>query len=739
MISQQQILIFVYLYKYLKMMKNIIRKTFILVFAAIVSACSERNPAAVTEMLDRIGGDGTAERIEATLSPSLSKDGEETFVIGKKNGKPHIKGSSLSSLTAGIGWYLNHYAHINISWNNLTEDLSAVDFPLPQKTEKRTSSAMHRYYLNYCTFSYSMAFWEKERWQQEIDWMALHGINMPLMLVGSDVVWRNMLKEVGYGEDEIAEFVAGPGFQAWWLMNNLEGWGGPNPEWWYERQENLCRFILEKMRGLGMEPVLPGYSGMLPSNAGERMGADVSDPGHWCAAFQRPSFLLPTDGRFEETAEMYYRHLEAVMGKSRYYSMDPFHEGGSTEGVDVKAAYSEIYTQMKAHSPESRWVIQSWQENPRKEALEAVPEGGYLILDLFSDGSPKWADGYEGHDFLWCMLHNFGGRTGMHGRLESTMGGYFDALEKYPEDMKGIGATPEGIETNPILYDALFELPWMEKDECSGWIDRYVTARYGISDSSMTEGWKLLASSVLNCPTAQQGVSEPVVCARPSLEVRSVSEWSTCAIYHDTGKVRNAASLMLKEKESLRDNLNYGHDIVDVVRQALTDSSSVLLAQIEESWKKGDRKEFRKGYEAFLEMIEDMDRLLSTSGLFTLDRWIESARGVCDEIEGTTEKDRDWMEWNARTLISVWGPEGAAEQGHLHDYSNRQWAGMLKGFYYPRWERFFKALEDGKPVPDSSEWFSIEEAWTHEKGRSETYEENPADVAEELYMKYFSL
>ena len=97
------------------------------------------------------------------------------------------------------------------------------------------------------------------------------------------------------------------------------------------------------------------------------------------------------------------------------------------------------------------------------------------------------------------------------------------------------------------------------------------------------------------------------------------------------------------------------------------------------------------------------------------------------------------MEWNARTLISVWGPEGAAAQGHRHDYSNRQWAGMLKGFYYPRWERFFKALEGGKPVPDSSEWFSLEEAWTHEKGHSETYEENPADVAEELYMKYFSL
>lgn len=32
--------------------------------------------------------------------------------------------------------------------------------------------------------SYSMAFWDWERWEQEIDWMALQGINMPLAFTG---------------------------------------------------------------------------------------------------------------------------------------------------------------------------------------------------------------------------------------------------------------------------------------------------------------------------------------------------------------------------------------------------------------------------------------------------------------------------------------------------------------------------------------------------------------------------
>ena len=52
------------------------------------------------------------------------------------------------------------------------------------------------------------------------------------------------------------------------------------------------------------------------------------------------------------------------MGKSKYYSMDPFHEGGRTKGVNLKEAFYSIYDQMQQHSPGSKWVIQSWLEPP---------------------------------------------------------------------------------------------------------------------------------------------------------------------------------------------------------------------------------------------------------------------------------------------------------------------------------------------------------------------------------------
>lgn len=674
--------------------------------------CRVVNPRPVRELLDRVGGKGTSGRIVTVLDERLSDDGKEVFLISSSKGRPMVKGSSISAITSGIGWYLNHYVHANISWNSLSLNMSDMTFPIPEKEERHFCHAEYRYYLNYCTFSYSTFPWSEERWLKEVDWMALHGVNMPLMLVGTDVVWRNVCLELGFSEEEISRFIAGPAFQAWWLMGNLQGWGGPNPLWWYQRQEKLCKSILSRMRELGMEPVLPGYAGMMPSELPEHLSIDVADTGNWCKGFHRPAFMNPADDNFSRISEIYYRHLESLMGRSSYYSMDLFHEGGSARGVDLKQAFTAVRDEMKKASPESKWVIQSWEGNPTELALETIPHGDFVVIDLFSDGSPKWQEGYMGHEFVWCMLHNFGGRTGLHGRMPGMVEGYFDAVEKYPHLCKGIGAAPEGILTNPILYDLLFELPWMErKPELDQWIDGYVAARYGKPSERMSEAWKILASSALDCKTDQQGTSESIICARPSLDVKSVSSWSTSAIYYDPCKVSEADRLMRLAEKEFPDNDNYRFDATDVSRQTMADSAYFLLKDISASYKSGDMEGFKTKYESFLSLILEIDNLLAGQCDYTLDSWVSSARSVCEEVEGTEEADRDWMEWNARTLVSVWGPQVAAEQGGLRDYSNRLWSGMLRDFYYKRWKRFFKALEAGENTPSSKEWFEIDSLW----------------------------
>lgn len=272
-----------------------------LCLAVVVKAASP-----IQGLLERI--DKGASRkfvIEQVKSPT------DFFELDQKGDKVVIRGNNYVSIATGVNWYLKYYAGIQLSWNGMTAQLPAVLPAVPQK-ERHETDLKYRYNFNYCTYSYTMAFWDWDRWEKEIDWMALHGINLPLAVVGADVVWYNVLTKLGYTKDEINEFIAGPAFQGWWLMNNLEGWGGPNPDSWYKQRETLQKQILKRMREYGIRPVLPGYSGMVPHNAKERLGLNVSDPGLWCG-YRRPAFLQPTDPRFNEIADLYYKEMSRLL------------------------------------------------------------------------------------------------------------------------------------------------------------------------------------------------------------------------------------------------------------------------------------------------------------------------------------------------------------------------------------------------------------------------------------------
>lgn len=694
----------------------------------------EKNPKAIADFLDRIGGKGTAKRFTTVLMPLQQQGEKEYFSIDFKEGKPLIEGNSISAITKGVHWYLMHYVHLHLSWNNgVFQDLRSIDLP-PLPEEKpfiATSSVPYRYYLNYCTYSYSMAFWDWARWEKELDFMALHGINLPLTLVGTEVVWRNVLKELGYSKQEIGDFIAGPAYQAWWLMNNLEGWGGKNPDWWYLRQEKLAKKIIKRMRELGMQPVLAGYSGMLPSNIQQKKGWQANDIGHWCA-FKRPTFLPATSPHFQEMAGLYYKHLHQIFGSTAFYSIDPFHEGGNTNGIDLRGAYQALFKAMQKANPEAIWVMQGWQENPKKEALESIEKGKLLILDLFSDGEPQKKFQYHSHDFVFCMLPNFGGRIGLHGRFDATHQGFYQALNHPNLNLKGIGATSEGIENNPILYDLLYELPWQSKLP-EDWLNTYSRARYGVENKKATECWWLLKNSIYNCSTSQQGTTESVFCAQPSLQVKSVSTWSSSQLSHNIESVIKAGKRLYEARESLSGE-NYLYDLTDIWRQILADKGNLLLKEVKEAYEGGRKEDFLRLKEEFLNLILLQDRLLSTQSGFSLGQWTSSARDIA---KYRTQADQNWLEYNARMQITTWGGKEHANQGGLRDYSHREWGGLLRDFYYPRWQVFFNELERG--LPPTKDWYPFEIQWitNFNKSYSPVPQGDTLKVVEEIINTYF--
>lgn len=669
--------------------------------------------------------EGLLERIDKGASRKIMtetvRSDRDFFEITSKNGKPLIRGNNYVSIASGINWYLKYSVGVHLTWNSMHASLPAT-LPLVQGVERHTTDIKHRYYLNYCTLSYSMAFWDWKRWEQELDWMALHGINLCLDIVGTDVVWRNVLLKLGYTKDEANEFVAGPAFQAWWLMNNLEGWGGPNSDNWYQQRERLQKQIMKRMKELGINVCLPGYSGMVPHDAKERLGLDVADPGKW-NDYKRPAFLQPTSKRFAEIASIYYKEQQRLYGKADFYSMDPFHEGGNAGGVDLRKAGEAIMGAMKAVNPNAVWVVQAWGACPYPSMIKHLKNGDMLVLDLYSENRPQWGnsestwyrkEGFNGHDWAFCMLLNFGGNVGMFGKLQHVVDEYYKArCSSFKSTMKGVGLTMEGIENNPVMYELVSELPWRDaKFAWKEWLHDYVEARYGnINNAKVHDAWLLLARSVYGAgaKVVEQGCHESVLCARPALDVYQVSSWSEMEEFYNPDDVINAARLMVEASHEVKANDNFRYDLVDVTRQAIAEQARYVYDEVVAAYKAKDRKMFDYTTKRFLDILLQQDRLLSSMPDFMVGGWIRSARNL-----GQNEQERNHYEWNARVQITTWGNRSAAERGGLREYAHKEWNGVLADFYYPRWKAYFEALAatlDGKPMKQL-DFYAMDEKWT---------------------------
>lgn len=692
---------------------------------------------------------GLLERIDPGASKKfiiqVKKGQSDFFELDQKGDKVVIRGNNYVNIATGLNWYLKYYAGIHLSWNGMTaklpESLPKVSTPV----RKETNLAL-RYDFNYCTYSYTMAFWDWERWEKEIDWMALHGINLPLAVVGQECVWKNMLEKLGYSKEEINKFIAGPAFLAWWAMNNLEGWGGPNPDSWYTQQEALQKKILKRMREYGIEPVFPGYSGMVPHDANKKLGLNVTEPALW-NGFTRPAFLLPTDSRFNEIASLYYKELEKLFGKANYYSMDPFHELEDAGSVDFDAAGKAVLKAMKDVNPKATWVIQGWTENPRPEMIKNLNNGDILILDLFSECRPMWGipsiwkreKGYEQHDWLFCMIENFGGNVGLHGRMDQLLNNfYLTKNNPLAAHLKGIGLTMEGSENNPVMFELMCELPWRpEKFTKEEWLKDYLFARYGVRDEKITQAWSILADGIYNCPFGnnQQGPHESIFCGRPGLNNFQASSWSKMQNYYDPTSTEAAARLMLEVADKYKGNNNFEYDLVDIVRQSLSDRGRIVYNQTIADFKSFDKKSFAAHSQEFLNILLAQDRLLGTRSEFRVGRWIEQARNL-----GTTPEEKDLYEWNARVQITTWGNRVCANDGGLRDYAHKEWNGLLKDFYYKRWAAYWQTLQDvldGKPMVEL-DYYAMEEPWTlaHNPYTSQP-EGDCVSVAKEVFNEVF--
>ncbi|HVS91324.1 MAG TPA: alpha-N-acetylglucosaminidase [Mucilaginibacter sp.] len=676
-----------------------------------------------------------------------AENGKDVFELYSQGGKIVLAGNKNLSIASALSCYLKEFCHADFGWNGDNMHLPAK-LPAVKTKIYRATPYQYRYYLNYCTFNYSASWWDWKRWQHEIDWMALNGINMPLAITGEEAVWRTVYRDMGFTDKQLDGFFSGPAYFSWFWMGNLDAWGGPLPQHWMDTHEALEKKILARERSFGMTPVLPAFTGHVPPAFKDKFPQAKLKKTNWTNGFNDVYILDSDDPMFARIGKKYIEAQTKVYGTDHLYSAETFNENTppSNDSLYLDAMSKKIYQSMAQADPKAKWVMQAWlfhnnsafwQTKQIKALLNAVPNNGMILLDLYSEEHPVWqkTDGYYGKPWIWDMLQNFGGNISLFGRMQHVAADPVAALhDPHAGDMVGIGVTPEGIEQNPALFEMMLTNVWRDKAiDPEAWLDDYAMRRYGKKDGKINEGWKILLNTVYNGGMTEGG-PESIVCARPTLNKEN--EWVHTQLFYDPKELVKAWQLFIGESGKFTNSDGFGYDITDITRQVLANYALPLQQKWAKAYEQKDMAAFKKYSAEFLGLMDDMDKLLGTRKDFLLGRWIAEARA-----NGITPQEKDLYEFNARDLVTLWGGKNSP----LHEYSCRQWSGLIKGFYKPRWEKFFGYLNSAKgAAPDMKEFDETVKNWEWQwvNSHSEHYAPAPQGssvaIAQALYKKYYA-
>ena len=603
---------------------------------------------AVAGVIERYAGNGACVTFEA-----LPGAGDHEFEVAEQGGTLIVRGNTPIAQCRGFYTAVRESGRGICSWSG--RRFAPGDWPAGMQL-RGCSPFPLRYYLNVVTFGYSTAFWDWPRWEQEIDWMALHGINAPLALTAQEAIMARVYRRMGLSEEEIAHSFTGPAHLPWLRMGNISGTDAPLPASWHDDQVALQHRILARMRELGMQPICPGFSGVVSAAWVRRHPQAQVLQLHWGGQKRFETYLLQAQSsEFARMQKMFVEEWEHEFGSCTHYLIDSFNEMPVPEELDLAAYGEAVHRSLQAAHPGAVWVMQGWMFGYQRhiwsaarlqELLSRIPDESMLLLDLAADythllwkqpANSAFYNGFFGKPWVLSYIPNMGGKTACTGMLEFYASHHASIL-KAPEHQRpiGFGFAPEGLENNEVIYELLSDAAWNQLGiELLPWLENYSRCRYGSCPPGIMQYWQAMLRGPYGSFTdhpryAWQGRSgrvQSTVCTRELLP--ALRYLATCY-------------------DELRHSPLYLADLREI--------GALWLGSVKPAPDFGL-----------------MDALLAGHPLHRLERWLAMAR-----THGTSSEEADYYERSARRIITTWGPG-------VEDYAAKLWSGLIRDYYAPRY------------------------------------------------------
>jgi alpha-N-acetylglucosaminidase len=249
--------------------------------------------------------------------------------------------------------------------------------------------------------------------------------------------------------------------------------------------------------------------------------------------------------------------------------------------------------------------------------------------------------------------------------------------------------------------------------DVASWTAAYVRRRYGFADSHALAAWKVLLNTAYDIQidrvvfnSERDAAQESLFNAEPSLSVNRASNWSPEAMRYDAERFKTALPELLKSAPRLR---NISYDLVDIARQTLANEGRLLLPQIKAAFDDKDRERFARMTRRWLQLMDLQEQLLATHPAFMVGTWLKYV-----ELWGSTPDERLRLQFDARSILTTWGDRKASQGASLHDYGNKDWAGLTGDYYKVRWQTYFDSLDEQLRTASAAEpidWFALGDEW----------------------------
>lgn len=672
-------------------------------------------------------------------------EGKDYYRLASKDGKLFITANNANSMAVGFNTFLKNYCSVSVSW--YADNKIKVPKKLPQlKAEiQNEARVQNRFFLNYCTFGYTMPWWKWRDWERFIDWMALNGVNLPLAITGQEKIWLNVWKKFGLKEDEIRSFYTGPAYLPWHRMANIDHWEGPLPMSWIEGQAELQKKILERERSFNMKPVLPAFAGHVPKALLQKFpNAKITSLGEWGNFSEKYQsyFLDSFDPLFNEIQNEFLKEQTKEFGTDHIYGTDPFNEvtPPSWEPKYLADVSKHIYESLSNADKEAKWLQMGWifyymrdkWTNERIKAyLQAVPQDKLIMLDYFCDHTEVWkqTDSFFDQPYIWSYLGNFGGNTTLHGHLKEADEKLENTFKNGGKNLWGIGATLEGFGNNPMMYEFILDKAWQKDYSMKSFTETYAKSRSGKDYENSIKAWKILSEKIYiqNSDVGKGDLTN----SKPVFE--KFFNWTVNPeIKYDNKDLAEAWKYLLKVNAETDE---YKDDLTVVGKQVLGNYFMKLRGQFAFAYQQKNLIEMKSSGEKMIALIYDIDELLASNQNYLVGKWIEEAKAMTD-----IPNEKAYYEKDARKIITVWGEKSR----DLNDYGNRSIAGLMKDYYGGRWKIFIdesmKAVENNNPADEKEILEKVNQfSWDWSEAQniySSKPKGNTKSISKKLYLKY---